>query len=72
MNKHIILNPKKKFGADPSIFEKNAKLRTSTHFNSEKMTSPSRRLGYSINQLNCYHLIKIVILKIFFYSFLSI
>jgi len=30
------------------VFEKNAK---NAHFNSKKMTSPNRRLGYSNNQL---------------------
>jgi len=34
------------------VFEKNAKPLYSTHFNSQKITSPSRRLGYSNNQLN--------------------
>jgi len=45
LNKCFVLNPEKKIGVDPSYrFREIAKT---TNFNSEKMTSPSRRLGYS-------------------------
>jgi len=47
----FFLNPKKNLAEIRLVvFEKNAK---NAHFNSEKMTSPVRRLGYSNNQLNC-------------------
>jgi len=45
MNKYFLLNTEK-IRAGPSCrFKK-------THFNSEKLASPIRRLGYSNNQLN--------------------
>jgi len=45
MNKCLVLNPEIKLANSRLvIFEKNAKT---THFNSEKMTLPSRRLDYS-------------------------
>jgi len=47
MNKCFLLNLEKKLEQIRLVvFEKNAPL-------IPKMTSPSRRLGYSINQLNC-------------------
>jgi len=50
LNKCFVLYLEKN-DADPSYrFQENAKI---THFNSEKITSPSRRLGYYDNQLNC-------------------
>jgi len=52
INKRFFLNPGKKIRL--VVFEINAKnCSTPLHANSEKMTSPSRRLGYSNNQLNC-------------------
>jgi len=51
MNKCFLLNPKNNFAhIRLVVFEKNAK---NAQFNSEKMTSPSLRLGYSNNQINC-------------------
>jgi len=50
-----VFSPNKKFWSRPvlSLSRKTQKLLTPTHSYSEKMTSPSRRLGYSNNQLNC-------------------
>jgi len=51
LNKCFAVNPEKNLAQSRLIaFEKNAKT---TNFNFEKMTSPSRRLGYSNNQINC-------------------
>jgi len=50
LNKCFVLNPDKKKLAQIrlNVYKKNAKT---THFNSDKMTSPSRKLeGYSNNQ----------------------
>jgi len=51
MNKCFLLNPEINLAQIRLVvFEKNAKKRTSLF---KKMTSPSRRLGYSNNQLKC-------------------
>jgi len=56
INKYFLLNPKKIFGANPSFcFRKKRKKRT-LYF--RKMTSPSRRLGYSNNQLQSCQQVK--------------
>jgi len=49
MNKCFLLNPEQNKISRRSFLSFSRKK----HFNSEKITSPSRRLGYSINQLNC-------------------
>jgi len=61
MNKCFLLNPEKKFGADPSCSfrEKRTNRLIPTHFNSEKIMSPSRRLGYSNNQLKTVNRLKV-------------
>jgi len=48
MNKYFLLNPEKKMAQIRIVVFEKTQKRT---FNSEKMTSPSRRLGYSNNQL---------------------
>jgi len=55
-NEHVFASkPWKKIGADPScpFRKKHKKHITPMHFNFKKVTSPSRKLGYSNNQLNC-------------------
>jgi len=55
MNKYFILNPEEKIGA---YSFRRSREKHKNRFNCDalqfrKMTSPSRRLGYSNNQLNC-------------------
>jgi len=51
MNKCFLLNPEKKFGADPSCrFRKSVPLTPKNDVTEPK----ARRLGYSNNQLNSY------------------
>jgi len=52
IDKCFLLNPEKKIGAYPSyrFREKRKNRLTSAHSNSEKMTSPIRKLGYSNNR----------------------
>jgi len=51
MNEYFLPNPEKNLAQIRLVvFEKNAKM---MHFHSEKITSPSRRLGYFNYQLHC-------------------
>jgi len=57
--KVFLLNAEKKLDQIRfTVFEKNAKT---SKFNSEKMTLPSRRLGYSNNQLKTVNRLKLKI-----------
>jgi len=56
MNKYFLLNPEKKFGADPScrFWKKNAK--NAPLIPKNDVTEPkARRLAYSNNQLKSYY-----------------